>query len=298
MAGLDSSSFERDFEVAQVTLSIYRQRPLKSVDMRLALSLVKRSGGHPVWNVSLVSTSSTSSTCACSGDQAFLHPPLQKAWMKLKSSQSSGMISFLLYYCTHVLNESLKTRPWNNHCFVRSCNFLTTWKLMAKSKQYPVTLTTRWHVHFTLGFDITPVNISLVKFLRSLIFIAYTNVRNTSLYQLMRTKYFVHIIFVRKDRQQKILTVKNPRSTVLWIIIVLIILNSLPEVDWVNTTFFFGLGFIFLLSLFKRELFAFFPFSCSSFCFFSLHELVTLIFQTCFFHFFSSRSSIIFNFLS
>ena len=155
MAGLDSSNFEWDFEVAQVTLSIYRQRPLKSVDMRLALSLVKRSGGHPVWNVSIVSTSSTSSTCACSGDQAFLHPPLQKAWMKLKSSQSSGMISFLLYYCTHnVLNESLKTRPWYNHCFVWSCNFLTTWKLMAKSKQYPVTLTTRWLVHFTLGFDI------------------------------------------------------------------------------------------------------------------------------------------------
>ena len=36
MVGLDSSKFERDFEVARATLFIYRQRPLNSVGTRLA----------------------------------------------------------------------------------------------------------------------------------------------------------------------------------------------------------------------------------------------------------------------
>ena len=49
MAGLDSSDFGRDFEVARATLSIGRRRPLNSVGTRLARSLVQRSGGHSVF---------------------------------------------------------------------------------------------------------------------------------------------------------------------------------------------------------------------------------------------------------
>ena len=68
MAGLDSSNFERNFEVAQATLSIDRRRPLNSVGMRLARLLVQRyerSGGHPVFF----------SACACSGYLAGLPFP-------------------------------------------------------------------------------------------------------------------------------------------------------------------------------------------------------------------------------
>ena len=49
MAGLDSLSFERDFEVVRATLSIDRRRPLNNVGTYLAQSLVQRSGGHPVF---------------------------------------------------------------------------------------------------------------------------------------------------------------------------------------------------------------------------------------------------------
>ena len=92
MVGLDSSKFERDFEVARATLFIYRQRPLNSVGTRLAWSLVQRSGGHSVFfrhmdrftcqHVVEISVRTLygklygkCSACACSGYQAFLPPP-------------------------------------------------------------------------------------------------------------------------------------------------------------------------------------------------------------------------------
>ena len=49
MVGLDSSSFERNFNVAQATLSIDERKPLNSIGTRLVQLLVQRSGGHPVF---------------------------------------------------------------------------------------------------------------------------------------------------------------------------------------------------------------------------------------------------------
>ena len=148
-------------------------------------------------------------------------------------------------------------------------------KTVSRNLNYPITCTLYIRFSYnsiTVNRDIFANKVfPLVKFSQSRIFVAYTNVRNTSLYQLICTKYFTRIIFVRKDYRQKILTVKISRSMVLWIIIVLIILDSPSEVDW---AFFLGLGFIFLLSLFKQEFFAFFHFHAPLSAFFSLHKLV------------------------
>ena len=49
MAGLDSSSFERNFEVARATLSIDQRGPLNSMGTCLVRLLVQRSGDHLVF---------------------------------------------------------------------------------------------------------------------------------------------------------------------------------------------------------------------------------------------------------